>query len=183
MSIFNPFRSLSEYQNSVRNMATRTTDWFHDRVRQLSDYNFNRNPTYEKLEKRNTKTALLVPGRMYMFSYDPKHKDTLPIYDKFPLLFPYALTDNGFIGLNVHYLPGQQRVAIMNSLLNIYTINSRRADRLSWDFLRNAALFPGADKCIHQYLWNHVRSPFLEIQHSDWLVASTLPVEQFVYKQ
>ena len=27
-------------------------------------------------------------GNMYMFIYDPKHKETLPYYDRFPLIFP-----------------------------------------------------------------------------------------------
>jgi hypothetical protein len=29
-----------------------------------------------------------VYGSMYFFRYDPKHKSTLPYYDKFPCIFP-----------------------------------------------------------------------------------------------
>ena len=29
-----------------------------------------------------------VIGKMFFFEYDPKHKATLPIYDRFPLVFP-----------------------------------------------------------------------------------------------
>ena len=31
-------------------------------------------------------------GRMYLFAYDPKLKDDLPYYDKFPLIFPFHRT-------------------------------------------------------------------------------------------
>jgi len=181
--IKNPFSSLSNYGSAIRGMRQSATDWFHSQIQRVSDASFHLNPTYEKLERRGTKVSILEPGKMYMYAYDPKHKDTLPVYDKFPLLFPYKLTDNGFIGLNVHYLSGKGRLALMNGLFTIHAMYPRRADRLSWEFLQNATLFPGAKVCIHRYLWTHVRSPFLEIPHEDWIIASQLPVEQFVYNR
>jgi len=183
MHIPNPFSSLSTYTNAVRGLKQSATDWFHSQIKRVSDSSFARNPTYAKLEKRGTKVPVVVPGKMYMYAYDPKYKDILPVYDKFPMVFPYKIVDNGFIGLNIHYLQGGARVALMNSLVSIYAMNPRRADRMSWQFLQNASLFPGSDKCIHRYLWSHVRSPFLEIPHEDWLIASQLPVEQFVYRE
>ena len=183
MHIPNPFKNLATYTSAVRGMARSATDWYHSKIKQMSDESFRRNPTYEKLEKRNEYVSQVIPGKLYMFSYDPKHKDTLPLYDKFPLLFPYKLVDRGFIGLNLHYLKGDARFALMSSLMNIYAINPRRYDRLSWEFLSKASYFPNAKDCIHRYLWSHVRSPFLEIKKEDWLVASQLPVEQFVYNR
>ena len=51
-------------------------------------------------------------GQMYMFQYDPKYKDVLPYYDRFPLVIPFEQTrrvgiaqGDGFYGLNLHYLP------------------------------------------------------------------------------
>ena len=47
-------------------------------------------------------------GQMYMFQYDPKYKDVLPYYDRFPLVIPFEQTrrvgraqGDGFYGLNV----------------------------------------------------------------------------------
>jgi hypothetical protein len=71
----------------------------------------------------------------------------------------------------------------MNQLTIIYAMNPKRYDRLSWEFLKNASVFPGSKDCIHRYLWTHVRSPFLEIKQEDWVIASQLPVEQFVYNR
>lgn len=183
MHIPNPFKNLQSYTTAIKGIKQSATDWYHSQIKKLSDSSFRANPTLEKLEKRNKEVAIVVPGRLYMFSYDPKYKDTLPVYDKFPLVFPYKLTDNGFIGLNLHYLKGQERLALMSSLTSIFALYPRRADRLSWEFLNKSSLFPGTSECIHRYLWSHVRSPFLEIQRDDWLIASQLPVEQFVYRK
>lgn len=181
MHIQNPFKNLSSYTSAVRGLKQSATDWYHNQIKKISDSSFRANPSLEKLEKRNTEVSMIVPGHLYLYSYDPKYKATLPVYDKFPLLFPFKLVDNGFLGLNLHYLSGQNRVALMSSLINIFVMYPRRADRLSWEFLSNTSFFPGAQDCIHRYLWSHVRSPFLEIQRDDWLIASQLPVEKFVY--
>ena len=47
----------------------------------------------------------VVPGRMYMFFYDPKTKAKMPYYDRMPLIFPISVLDTSFLGLNLHYLP------------------------------------------------------------------------------
>lgn len=180
-TIPNPFKNLTTLKSAIRNLKQSATDWYHAQIKKLSDSSFRMHPTYEKLEKRNQYVSMLMPGRMYMYWYDPKYKFTLPLYDRFPLLFPYKLVDGGFIGLNLHYLSGQNRVMLMSALIEIFARNPRTADKLSWSFLNNSRMFPGADQCIHRYLWTHVRSTFLEIQQDDWLIASQLPVEKFVY--
>ena len=68
---------------------------------------------------RADQTALrprIMPGFLYMFVYDPKTKAKLPYYDTFPLVFPFAKTPNGFLGLNMHYLPYQLRVLLLERL-------------------------------------------------------------------
>ena len=51
-------------------------------------------------------------GRMYFYHYDPKYKDTLPVWDKFPLVIPMEMYDDGFLGLNIHYLDPYSRLAL-----------------------------------------------------------------------
>ena len=41
-----------------------------------------------------------IIGRMYFYYYDPKTKDSLPYYDKFPLVIPIERYPDGFLGLN-----------------------------------------------------------------------------------
>lgn len=182
-AIKNPFKDLHTFQSAIKGLKQSATDWYHSQIKNISDSSFRQNPTLNKLKKRNEQVSVIVPGRLYLYTYDPKYKDTLPLYDTFPLVFPYKLTDNGFMGLNLHYLKGNARIALMNGLITIFAMYPRRADRLSWEFLQNATLFPGSADCIHRYLWTHVRSPFIEIQRDDWLIASQLPVEKFVYNR
>ena len=58
---------------------------------------------------------------LYMYMYDPKLKATLPYYDRFPLVFPFSKTPDGFIGLNMHYLPYQLRMVLLDRLLTFRT--------------------------------------------------------------
>ena len=55
-------------------------DWFREKAREIARINatalINNNPTLQR--------TTVQPGLMYLFSYDPKHKDDLPYYDKFP---------------------------------------------------------------------------------------------------
>ena len=53
---------------------------------------------------------------MFMFIYDPKHKDTLPFYDTFPLVFPIEIYSDSFLGINLHYLPPVLRAKLMDAL-------------------------------------------------------------------
>jgi hypothetical protein len=62
-------------------------------------------------------------GKMYTFFYDPKHKETLPYYDLFPLIFVVGPAAGGFLGINLHYLPPVLRAKLMDSLYQILNNN------------------------------------------------------------
>ena len=51
------------------------------------------------------KTNQFRLGGLYFFYYDPKTKDSLPYYDTFPLVLALERYNDGFLGLNLHYLP------------------------------------------------------------------------------
>ena len=40
----------------------------------------------------------IIVGKMYFYSYDPKLKDVLPYYDRFPLVIPIENYSDGFLG-------------------------------------------------------------------------------------
>ena len=63
-----------------------------------------------------------------MFFYDPKFKKTLPYYDTFPLVLPLETYNDGFLGINMHYLPIPLRVNLLdqnlgNTSLQLIQIN------------------------------------------------------------
>lgn len=123
------------------------------------------------------------PGSLYMFGYDPKTKAELPYYDKFPLVFPFRKTPDGFIGLNMHYLPYPLRIQLLDSLL-IFANNKRFDDttklKYSWAAIDGASKYAAAKPCVKQYLMGHVRTQFRQVESSNWATAMLLPVERFV---
>jgi len=124
----------------------------------------------------------LTVGRMYMFAYDPKTKDDLPYYDKFPLIFPFRRVQGGFYGINMHYLPHVLRARLMD---NLYTLanNTNKDDttklRLSYQLLDSAAKFRYFKPCVKHYLNSQVKSRFLWIPANQWETALFLPLERF----
>lgn len=121
-------------------------------------------------------------GSMYMFYYDAKHKDTLPYWDRFPLIFPYKKVKGGFMGINLHYLPHNFRAQLMDALYDLSS-NQRYDEttklKLSYDVLNGASRFRYFKPCVKHYLTGQLKSRFLYIYPSEWDVAMFLPLERF----
>ena len=134
------------------------------------------------LREKNQIRSSVQPGSMYMFAYDAKHKETLPYYDAFPLIFPVRLLDDGFLGLNFHYLQPNLRAMLMDSL---YTLNSdpkltdKAKVQLSYQLLRSASQFKYFQPCLKRYLYSQFRSKFVYVDPDTWDIALFLPTEQF----
>jgi len=124
-----------------------------------------------------------IIGRMYFYFYDPKTKDKLPYYDRFPLVLPIEQYNDGFLGLNLHYIHPRQRIALLDKLSETAS-NSRFDERtklkVSYDYLTRASTDFEAMPCIKRYLFNHVTSRFLEISADEWDIAALLPMDTFV---
>ena len=60
-------------------------------------------------------------GHMYFFAYVAKFKDTLPYWVAAPLIIPIGETPTTIMGLNLHYLPFQYRVPLMDALYGLLT--------------------------------------------------------------
>ena len=136
------------------------------------------------IQKERTRYRQTVkPGRMYLFSYDPKHKDTLPYYDRYPLIFMVDTAKDGFLGINMHYLPHRLRAKLMDELYTLVS-NSKYDERtklkLSYQLLKSISKFRYFKPCFKHYLGNHVRSRFIEIASSEWDIAMMLPLQKFM---
>ena len=64
-------------------------------------------------------------GKMYMFQYEAKPIE--PFYDAFPVVFPFELREDGFLGMNLHYLPYNYRAFLMDNLYSL--VNNEEADQ------------------------------------------------------
>ena len=124
-------------------------------------------------------------GRMYFYHYDPKYKDVLPVYDKFPLVIPMEMYSDGFLGLNLHYLDPYNRLALLDKLLN-FVNNDKYNDstklNLSYDLLSRSRRYKLIEPCIKRYLLNHIRSSLIYIEPNNWETAIFLPTAKMVYK-
>ena len=123
-----------------------------------------------------------IIGRMYFYYYDPKTKDSLPYYDRFPLVIPIERYPDGFLGLNLHYIHPKRRIILLDKLSTI--LNNDNYDettrfKISYDFLKRASRIYEATPCIKRYLSSQVQSRFLEINAEEWDIAAMLPVESF----
>ena len=81
-------------------------------------------------------------GKMYFAYYDPKHKATLPFYDSFPLIIPIQKYPDGFLGLNLHYLPPTLRAKLLDSLyetINNASLDENKRMMINYTILKNAS--------------------------------------------
>ena len=62
-------------------------------------------------------------GDMIMFLYQPKTKDKLPYWDRFPLVVLIDKYPDGYLGLNLHYLPPRQRAILLKRLMDLSNNN------------------------------------------------------------
>lgn len=127
-------------------------------------------------------THRIVPGKMYAFVYDPKTKEDLPYYDVLPLVFPFKKVEDGFYGLNLHYLPPLARTKLMDALYSLATskyLDEKTKLRMSYSTLNAAGRFRLFRPCIKRYLYSHVRSQFVAIDSNEWALAITLPMASF----
>lgn len=162
-----------------RTIAAKSKTWFQQQALILAKAKIQPNRLFREQKIAST----IIPGKMYTFLYDPKYKDKLPYYDTFPLVLPYALTENGFIGLNLHYLPYYHRVFLLDKLMQFATnkaFDDNTKIRYSWNLINGVSKFRLANGCIKQYLGEHIQSAVLEIKPQDWHTAMMLPVEKFV---
>jgi hypothetical protein len=158
-----------------------STAWFIGKARTAAGY---RKKLISNVERYRDN---IVIGRMFFFYYDPKTKDKLPVYDRFPLVFPIERYSDGFLGLNLHYLSVAERKSLLNRLMEYKSaknMTERSRLRLSYDLIASTKKLASLSRpCIKRYLFTHMRSEFIEITPDEWQQAINLPVQIFVYKR
>lgn len=167
-------------QYDLKSAVRKSRAWFDQEVLKMSRQGITP-PKVLKGDPSALKTGVM-PGKLYMFLYDPKGKADLPYYDKFPLVFPFRKVEGGFLGLNMHYLPYQLRIRLLDRLM-VFQSNSKMDEttrlKYSWAMIEGVSKFAPAKPCVKHYLTGHVRSPFRQISADDWATAMLLPVERF----
>ena len=126
-------------------------------------------------------------GTMNLFYYRPKTPQRLKYFDIFPLVIPMGRRlNNGFVGINFHYLSVPQRWALLerlqafqtSSLLDAFDAEEGAGEVVSlfWSQIKKIR---GVRPIVRRYLTEYMMSRFLRIEISEMLIAASLPVERF----
>ena len=171
-------------REGIEKNTHRAREWFRRKVKS----SFARNITSKSILKQDELSSKAksrgksMVGRLYFFVYDPKHKLTLPYYDRFPLIFVLSKQRGGFMGLNLHYLAPKARLTLMDALITLSSDN-RYDDKtrlnMSYGLIKKASKYRLFKPTIKRYLTSHQKSRFIEVPASEWDLAVFLPVEQF----
>ena len=103
--------AVSKFIQAVKDEAKgrpRSTQWYRDKIEEFGT------PRAQQLLRDGKRDNRPFYGKLNMFFYDPKFKKKLPYYDTFPLVLPLETYNDGFLGINMHYLPIPLRVRLLD---------------------------------------------------------------------
>ena len=166
----------SKYIQSVVKAAQgrpKSTDWYRDKIREFGT------PKTLDLIRDGKQASSPFFGRLNMFIYDPKLKKKLQYYDTFPLVLPLEEYNDGFLGLNFHYLPIPLRMKLLDRVVDFS--NNTKFDKsttlgVSYNALKRVRLIKPT---IKRYLAGKVKSRFRRVDADEFTVATLLPVARF----
>lgn len=169
---------LQAFRAGITPRTKESREWFRKKVSSLKS--INREALMKEDPLRQTTEEII--GSMYMFFYDPKHKETLPYYDTFPLVVVVGPAEGGFYGLNLHYLPPILRAKMLDALMDITTnkkYNDSTRFKMSYELLTRTAKLKYFKPCFKHYLNEHVKSKFAMVPAPEWEIATFLPTAKF----
>jgi hypothetical protein len=175
------FTTLEKEFNSTgfEKRSTEAKDWFIQRVKELNG-RINRKALLndDKVQQRSK----AIWGNMYMFAYDPKFKEELPYYDRFPLVLVIGPATGGFLGLNLHYLHPKIRAKFLDKLLGTLSddkLTEKTRLKIRYSLLASARRLREFAPCLKHYLTGHMKTRPSQVFAPDWETAIFLPTEHF----
>ena len=172
----NSYMAISKYMQSVKDAAKgrpKSTQWYRDKIKEFGT------PKSLDLLRDGKRDSKPFYGKLNMFIYDPKHKKILPYYDTFPLVLPIEKYPDGFLGINLHYLPISLRIKLLDTLVD-YSNNTKfdETTRIVADYsqLKKIKLIKPT---LHRYLAGQTKSQFRRIDADEFTIATLLPVQKF----
>ena len=164
---------------TARTKASR--EWFQKKVGELG----NVNRTALLKDTALDPTSRELAGSMYMYFYDPKTKEKLPYYDRFPLVILVEDAEGGFYGLNLHYLRPDVRAKFLDELMKLApkkATEKSRITKMKYDLLKGVQKYKEFKPCFKHYLTSQIKSKMVRVPMTEWEIAVFLPTEQFKKK-
>ena len=166
----------SKYVQSVVAAAKgrpKSTAWYRNKIREFGT------PKALDLIRDGKQATRPFFGRLNMFFYDPKLKQKLPYYDRFPLVLPLEKYTDGFLGINFHYLPIPLRVRLLDRMVD-FSSNTKFDESTVLDVDYSAVKRIRLVKpTLKRYLAGKVKSRFRRIDADEFIVATLLPVARW----
>ena len=161
---------LAAFRNQITPRTKESREWFMKKAQTMRGINRDELMKEEPLKRG----ARRIIGSMQMFFYDPKYKETLPYYDRFPLSIILKPAKGGFLGLNLHYLPPILRAQFLDALMD--NVTSKKSEdakfELTVKLLASTSSLEFYKPCIKHYLNEHVKSKFAEVKAPEWEIAT-----------
>ena len=172
---------LEAFRKGITPRTKESIAWFRKKAGAMSSVTSKKIMNSEPIELRNRQ----VIGSMFMYYYDPKTKDTLPYYDRFPLSIIVSRAPGGFYGLNLHYLQPTLRAKFLDGLIDI--TNNKAYDettkfQATYSMLQKSSKLRFFKPCLKRYLSSNVRSRFAYVPPPEWEIATFLPMAEFEKK-
>lgn len=161
-------------------LSRKSIQWLQKEVKRLRD------PTALSksiLRERDRFTKRPLLGGLYFIYYEPKFANKLPYYDIFPLVLVLERYSDGFLGLNLHYLPPVMRAIFLDKLLGYAKFDDNediQRIRITYDILAGVKSHRLFKPCIKRYLNSNMATPPLKVEPHEWETAIFLPTHRFV---
>lgn len=165
-----------EYKNSF---SQKSMEWMKERTQKISQ---------DIVESKSIKTESRAQwGNIYQFVYRAKHRNKLKYYDAFPMMIVLERYSDGFLGINLHYLPPTLRFVLMDQLWKFVSSPTGELDEdtqflLRYNMLKSLSGRKLYKPCIKRYLNKQIRSPLYKIPADKWNLAMILPSSRFLSK-
>lgn len=154
-----PTDQLKRLIRTSKGKAKKAANWFSGLVKGAIDGD-------DELHRKTTTPEI---GVIHNFVYDAKWKDKLPTWDAFPISIPIEFYKDGWLGINLHYLPLKERMRLIQALDKVRRTQTNRKKRfvLSYQILQGLAKTKLYEPTLHRYLSRHVRTKYTIIELQD----------------
>ncbi len=171
-----------ETPSELQERSLESLRFFQARVRNLK---ISSEAFYKQSDLQKAKRYL--EGRMYTFFYNAKTKNKLPYWDRFPLVIILDLREDGFTGLNLHYIPPRYRVRLLYELYKYVILDDdeyaeeemRMRIKMTYQLITGISKLKMYKPCFKRYLTTQIEGRALEITPEYWDSMAMLPLAQW----
>jgi hypothetical protein len=173
----------AESINNIKLFKLRTEqslEWFKEII--LEDKKITKfiNPLEFFNVKKYAKFPL--PGNIIAFNYNPILADSLDYYDNFPLVLILKIKNDGFLGINFHYLPHKYRLILMSRLYKYIKIsNDNKTIIINMNYTNIIKKYELRyfRPCLKMYKFSRIKRFVYTATPDEWDMALFLPFEKF----